>query len=68
MSISPQAGHPAVETLFPNIHIAGQVPTPAGSLALASTLPYLKENLPFEMQNPNALLHVQVLCIWPHYR
>jgi hypothetical protein len=48
MSISPQAGQPTVEILFPNVQIAGHVPTPAGSFALISALPYLKENLSFD--------------------
>ena len=48
ISISPQAGQPAVEILSPNIQSAGQVPPPAGSFALISTLPYLKENFPLD--------------------
>ena len=46
ISISPQAGQETVLILSPNIQIAGHVPTPTGSLARTSTLPYLKENLP----------------------
>ena len=34
--------------LSPSVQIAGQVPTPVGTLALASILPYLKEYLPFD--------------------
>ena len=36
--------------------MAGHVPPPAGNLALASTLPYLKENLSFDNSLAEALL------------
>ena len=45
--LRPQRGHPSLPIFSPSIHIAGQVPLPAGSLALTSILPYLKEALFF---------------------
>ena len=49
MSISPQAGQLTVEILSPSIQRAGHVPPPAGSFALISTLPYLKEKNSFQV-------------------
>ena len=50
MSISPEAGQGLVVKISdPSIQKAGNVPTPLGTLILASNRPYCCENLPEEI-------------------
>ena len=42
MSISPHRGQPASCIFVPSVQMAGQVPTPTGTFARASILPYKK--------------------------
>ena len=46
MSISPQAGQPALPMSLPSIQNAGQMPWPYGTLMRASKRPYGCSNVP----------------------